>query len=77
MTEAVTFQRRLAALRYHDFRLIWFGEMVSTTGSQMQTVAIDWHIFQLVHGQTMAITLLGSSMNLDLGAMALGRLGFV
>jgi len=41
MSEEVTPQRRLAALRYRDFRLIWFGEMVSTTGSQMQIVAID------------------------------------
>ena len=59
MSEEVIPQRRLAALRYRDFRLIWFGEMVSTTGSQMQIVAIDWHIFQLARGQMVTITPLG------------------
>jgi MFS family permease len=36
-----------AALRYRDFRLLWLGQIVSVTGSQMQMVAIHWHIYLL------------------------------
>ena len=77
MSEAPTSSQRLAALRYHDFRLIWFGEMVSTTGSQMQNVAIDWHVFQLMRGQIVNFSVLGSGITLDAGALALGALGLV
>jgi MFS family permease len=36
-----------AALRQRDFRLLWLGQIVSTTGSQMQSVAIHWHVYLL------------------------------
>ena len=36
-----------AALRHRDFRLLWFGMIVSVTGSQMQLVALNWHVYQL------------------------------
>src|SRR5215813_12975048 len=35
------------ALRHRDFRLLWLGQIVSVTGSQMQTVAINWHVYLL------------------------------
>ena len=35
------------ALRHRDFRLLWLGQIVSVTGSQMQFVAINWHVYQL------------------------------
>lgn len=38
--------RRFPALGYHDFRLLWMGQMVSIAGSQMQNVAINWQIYQ-------------------------------
>jgi MFS family permease len=38
---------RYAALRYRDFRLLWFGQLVSTTGNQMMIVALNWHIYLL------------------------------
>ncbi len=37
------------ALRHRNFRLIWFGQLVSTIGDQMQTVAIAWQIFVLTN----------------------------
>ncbi|MBI5666422.1 MAG: MFS transporter [Chloroflexi bacterium] len=64
---------RLAALRHHDFRLIWTGEMVSTVGSQMQLFAIDWHVFQLLRGQT--VSAFGDSVSLSAEALGLGLLG--
>ena len=39
--------RSFAALRHRDFRLLWLGQIVSVTGSQMQSVAIHWHVYLL------------------------------
>src|SRR5712691_6272232 len=36
-----------SALRHRDFRLLWIGQMISVTGSQMQLVAINWHVYLL------------------------------
>ena len=65
--------QRLAALRYRDFRLIWFGEMVSTTGSKMQQFAINWHVFALLRGQI--VTLAGVELSAE--ALGLGLVGLV
>lgn len=37
----------LSTLRHRDFRLLWFGQLISTIGDQTQSVAISWHIFIL------------------------------
>ncbi len=63
---------RLAALRSHDFRRLWLGEMVSTTGSQMQLVAINWHVALLLQGQTVALS---NDVSLDAPALGLGLIG--
>src|SRR5260370_21530878 len=42
-------QSVFSALRHRDFRLLWMGQIVSVTGSQMQLVAINWHIYLLTH----------------------------
>ncbi len=39
--------RAFAALRHRDFRLLWLGQIISVTGSQMQVVAINWHVYLL------------------------------
>jgi MFS family permease len=33
-----------AALRHRNFRLLWTGQMVSVSGSMMQTAALLWHV---------------------------------
>ncbi len=38
----------LLALQHRNFRLLWIGQLVSNSGSMMQTAAILWHISLLV-----------------------------
>jgi MFS family permease len=38
--------RRFPALQHRDYRLLWFGQIVSLSGSQMQNVAIGWEIYE-------------------------------
>lgn len=47
-----------AALRHRDFRLLWLGQIVSVTGSQMQLVAINWHVYSLTRS-ALALGLVG------------------
>jgi len=42
-------QTAFSSLRHRDFRLLWMGQIVSVTGSQMQLVAINWHIYLLTN----------------------------
>jgi MFS family permease len=53
--------RRLApfaALKYRDFRLLWIGQLISGAGTEMQRVAIGWHIY-LLTGSALALGLVG------------------
>ena len=68
-------QPRLVALRYRDFRFLWLGEMVSTTGSQMQLFAINWHVFELLRGQSFTVSVFGSPLEMGAEAFGLGMLG--
>ncbi|MCU1348227.1 MAG: permease, partial [Acidobacteria bacterium] len=43
------FARTFSALRYRDFRLLWFGAFTSTTGTFMQTLAQGWLVFTLTN----------------------------
>ncbi len=76
-------QRRLAslsfppALQYRDYRLLWAGLFVSNLGTQMQLVAVNWHIFEMLRGQTFTVTLLGRTIDLGAEALGLGTLGLV
>jgi MFS family permease len=38
----------LIALRYRNFRLLWWGQLISFSGSMMQNAAILWHVSLLV-----------------------------
>jgi MFS family permease len=68
---------RLAALRYRDFRLLWFGQLLSAIGSQMQLIAVNWHVFELLRGDTFILTLFGRDIPLGAEALGLGTLGLV
>jgi MFS family permease len=45
------------ALRHRNFRLLWTGQLISFSGSMMQTAAILWHVSLLVPVDRRAIAL--------------------
>src|SRR2546430_3319161 len=48
-----------SSLRHRDFRLLWIGQIVSVSGSQMQLVAINWHIYLITHS-ALALGMVGA-----------------
>jgi MFS family permease len=46
------------ALRHAEFRRVWLSQLVSQVGSQMQSVALHWHIY-LLTGSPLALGLVG------------------
>jgi MFS family permease len=55
----------IPALQHRNFRLLWFGQLISFSGSMMQTAAILWHVSLLVPSE---------DRPLALGAVGLVRL---
>src|SRR6476659_11438158 len=41
--------RGFHALKVRNYRLFWFGQLISQTGSWMQRTAQDWLVLQLTH----------------------------
>lgn len=68
---------RLPALHYRDFRLLWFGELISRIGEQMQFYTVSWHVFVLLRGESYTLSLLGNDVNVSAEALGLGGLGLV
>ncbi len=60
------------ALQHRDYRLLWFGQLISIAGSQMQTVAINWHIWQLTQSPEagIAAALFGAPWSVVIGGAA-------
>ena len=61
------------ALRYRDFRLLWFGLLISFSGSMMQNAAILWHVSLLVSEEQkgLALGLVGLARIAPLAAFSL------
>src|SRR5438270_8553275 len=58
-TRATDRQSAFSSLRHRDFRLLWIGQIISVTGSQMQLVAINWHIYLITHS-ALALGMVGA-----------------
>lgn len=50
--------KRFPAFKSRDFSVFLYSQLVSNIGSQMQLVALNWHIYQLTHS-ALALGLLG------------------
>lgn len=68
---------RLVAFQHRDFRLLWSGMLVSIIGSQMQFIAVNWHVYELLEGKTFTLDLLGHATRVDGQALGLGVVGLV
>ncbi|MBW7884464.1 MAG: MFS transporter [Caldilineaceae bacterium] len=66
---------RFVALQHRDFRLVWLGNFISIIGTQMQYVAINWHIYKLLQGSTLSLELFGQTITLNPEALGLGGVG--
>ncbi len=51
-------RRPYRALEHPDFRRLWAGQLLSLTGSQMQTAALNWHVYILT-GSPLALGIVG------------------
>jgi MFS family permease len=56
------FPRMLAALHHHNFRLFWFGQMISLIGTWMQNVALGWLVLLITNSPFLLglVSMLGS-----------------
>jgi MFS family permease len=77
LAEHPTLSQRLVALQYRDFRLLWVGQLISMVGSEMQLAAVDWHVYELLRGQTLTVAIFGRELTLGSDALGLGTLGLV
>ena len=59
MMEPTDRQTAFSSLRHRDFRLLWIGQIISVTGSQMHLAAINWHIY-LLTGSALSLGLVGA-----------------
>jgi MFS family permease len=66
---------RFLALQHRDFRLLWSAQLATLIGLQMQTIAINWHVYTLLRDAPSSLSILG--IPLQIGALGLGGLGFV
>jgi MFS family permease len=57
-------------LRHRDYRLLWMGQIVSVTGSQMRVVALGWQVY-LISRDPLQLGVLGLSQALALIAFSL------
>jgi len=47
VTGGISWRKTFAAFRHRNYRLFFFGQLVSVIGTWMQTVAVGWLVYQL------------------------------
>ncbi len=64
------FQRGFTSLRQHNFRLFWFGQMISLIGTWMQSIGQVWLVLELTHS-ALQLGLVGALQSLPVLVLAL------
>lgn len=70
-------RNRLVALQHREFRLLWWSILATNVGLQMQTIAVNWHVYTLLREDASVLVLWGYTLQLTAGALALGGLGLM
>ena len=65
---------RLVSLQHRDYRLLWSGQLASTLALQMQLIAMNWNVYDLLRGASSTVTLFGRTVDLNASALGLGGL---
>ncbi|MCC7049653.1 MAG: MFS transporter [Alphaproteobacteria bacterium] len=68
---------RFGALEYREFRLLWIAQLTADFAANMQIFAINWHVFELLHGTGLTVSLFGARIDLSAAAVGLGGIGLV
>ena len=68
---------RFGALSFREFRLMWLAQLTSDFAANMQFFAVNWHVFELLHGSSLVFSLFGFQVRLNGAAAGLGGVGLV
>ncbi len=68
---------RFGALGFREFRLLCGGQFAADIAINVQLFTINWHMFELLHGSTYAVSLLGFQFTLNGAAAGLGGIGLM
>jgi MFS family permease len=52
--------RAFTALRHRNFRLFWFGQLISLVGTWMQSIGQAWLVLELSHNNALLLGLVGA-----------------
>jgi MFS family permease len=47
----ITWRHTFRALRHHNYRLFFWGQLVSLTGTWMQQTAMSWYVYQITNSK--------------------------
>lgn len=68
---------RFGALGFREFRLLCGGQFAADIAINVQLFAINWHVFELLHGEAFSVSLLGFQFTLNGAAAGLGGIGLM
>ncbi|MGQ0677185.1 MAG: hypothetical protein ACT4N4_14020, partial [Rhodospirillales bacterium] len=68
---------RYGALGFREFRLLCTAQFVGDFAANLQFFAVNWHVFELLHGSSLAVSLFGFQFTLNGAAAGLGGVGLV
>src|SRR5579885_3336288 len=52
--------RAFSALHHRNFRLFWFGQLISLVGTWMQSIGQDWLVLTLSHNNAFLLGTVGA-----------------
>jgi MFS family permease len=68
---------RYGALSFREFRLLCLAQLTADFAANLQFFAVNWHVFELLHGSALTVRLFGVEISLSGAAAGLGGVGLV